>query len=354
MFKDRKKLNKNRLRPKSTLIHEPKVYKSKSQKVSKARSKKVLSLVLNRSVYAFIALLVLISSLYLLLKVRSNTNALDNNISNTGFVCNDYKPDAVLNSVLRVKKDKAGNLSDFNLIIYNKDKAVSVNFNDTTFNIDKNGKVGTLKEYFNLNKTYLSEDLLVKNLPNLFLSEFYIKVDNLILESGYRFDTYMMQKDAPFYSKLSSTKKISETDKIKTTVCTKSWSDFMNDYTKVIKWNNTNINYKDDFKVVDYFLMSEVKKEQIRVQIINKSGVENLGIFYQRFMENYGINIVKNDESTDVISKTHITQDNTKNTNKNTVGYVQYVLGREGKVEDAANLFSDLSVELGQDSVINY
>jgi len=113
--------------------------------------------------------------------------------------------------------------------------------------------------------------------------------------------------------------------------------------------------YNSNYSVNSLFGMDSVKKEQIRIQILNSSGVDQWGFFIQRLFKSYGLNVVKLDNTQLPVRETQISVDKDEIRTGETLKLLRYLLMiniEDKNIKNQQNIYSDIYIILGQDSLV--
>jgi hypothetical protein len=307
-----------------------------------------------RGLALFFILSCIISGGYSFLKVRAFDSALEQTIMQLEGSCKDYSLTKSLNAVLLVTIDQTNTLKKAEYVVYDEEKKYAIDFTGITFAIDKGGTQGTLKDYIKANNIFLEEEKILGNLSNLFLREFYLKVDHIVVSrDGFGVTDFIAKRRMTVVTKLRDLNK-PITHTIKTDICRNSWTAFIEDLISE-KRVTKQINYSDKTRITDLFFFGDLRKEQIRIHINNRTGVDHWGRYLTRLFESYGLNVVKidNDITSSPKSKIYIDDNSLRNSaTLQQIGYLINNMNENPLIENKGSIYSDIDIEVGQDLLI--
>lgn len=310
--------------------------------------------VIFRSMSLILGFSVVISGIYAFMKVRAFDQNLENTVNQLKGNCKKYDRERPLNSYLFIGIDINKKIHEADFVVYDRERLYVMKFKEVEFRIDKGGTRGTLQNYIDSNNIFIDEDSILANLSNLFLREFKLKVDHIVVgEDGYRIEDFINKRNQPIPTKIRALKKPFDTF-IKTDICRESWNTFVSDFTDSSRMKK-NIMYSANTKIADLFFFSDLKKEQVRIHLTNKTGVDQWGRFTTTLFENYGLHVVKVDmpNETSTTSKIYIDEESLRNSA--TLRQIKYLtdnLVTDPGVDNKVSIFSDVGMEIGQDLLI--
>lgn len=323
------------------------------KKDSSKRMKTIIQIVFR----AFILIAVILAGAFALssfIKYRNYQESLKKVVLELDPDCKKYNHNDELNSFLQVTLDQNKSLSKADFFIYNKEKIVDMDFTDVEFFIDQGVTKGTLKRYVELNNLYLDDSKVFKNMANLFLREFYLKVDHIVVNySSYTISDYSFDRKS--INSIILNDASSFTNKIQTDVCRDSWNSFVEDYLTDGR-NKRSIRFNpDETKISDLFNFSDLRKEQARIHLNNSTGVASWGSFLETYFENYGLNVVKNDFSPTISQKSRIYVDDEKFQNSKTLNQITYLIenvSSDYELGKKESIFADIYIDVGVDLLV--
>lgn len=293
---------------------------------------------------------------YSITKVKSFNQGGEQYIRNIDSNCKNYNKDTTISSIAVLKFSNDETLKSIAVLSFNKDKTQLFDFTNTTFNIDKGYTKGTFNDYLAKNHLYLDRSKILNNISGLFLREFNVKVDYIISgDENFSLEAFFSSFKSNVFSKfVSPTQKNITSQKVYSNIC----SEYINDIANIVNYTNIEsrkVDFTSKKKLSDYFDLTEIKKEQVRVHINNTSGVEGWGGVMKKIFENYGINVVKVDDSAPSQFKTKVYFESKQLQGFQTSTQLTKLL-QDPSVEFSVkeNIYADIYIELGQDSLINY
>jgi hypothetical protein len=284
--------------------------------------------------------------------------------SNTSYIhlsktCDKYTTQNTgIKSVLVLNFDSSEQVNSVILNLYNKDKVVKLDFSDVRFNIDKSSKTGSFKEYFQNNNLYMDTQKASDNLFNLFLKEFSLKVDYIFLgDETFNLDPFLTTIQPTIFNKIVGTTRVkADSGKVYSNLCRDNLYNLSIDYLKEGR-RVIEAKYSTKTDLSSYFSFTDIKKEQARIHISNKSGVEGWGSVMKEILENYGITVVKVDDSSEAVNTNHIYFENKDLESSATSNQIKSLISHDSKETETSireSIFADVYLELGRDSLINY
>lgn len=323
------------------------------KKEEKAVSKKIInSLILFLTSILLIATIV--GGIYVYLKVSDYDTTLIRKVTalDTNF-CKEYAVDR-FEGVLLLSLDASQKLktAEFKIFIPTESKTYGFNFTNYEFLIDKAGTKGNLQRYVEINNVFLDKKSTFKYLSNLFYREFYLKVDKVVVQSDQGgLKEYSDLYTTDLYTKLNPQKSFEKNISIETDICRSSWNTFASEYAKRLKDSET-VDFKKDKKISDLYSFNSVKKEQLRIQINNLTGLERAGNDFATTLTSYGLNVVKVDfnQITQKNTTIYIDRENLKSTQ--TLLILQYIIENQIKnpeIKIQSSIFSDVYIDMGED-----
>lgn len=356
--KDKKK---NIFVDRKTLLLGKKSSLKKTEKTSKKNlSKRELDLrkKIMQKVYLFVGVLALtlffIGSIFIWVKSNQYKDLLNSKISYLDNSCKIYQSD-IINTFLTIELDKSQNIREIYLNIFDKEKKISFAITNYKFIIDNAGTEGTLIDYIRLNNLFLDKTTLFKNLSSTLVRQLFVKIDFVIILDNQKSPKDIKELDGFFYQYLFDQLAAEKLEyQLITDLCKDSIKKIFEDFYST----NTNGSEIRDFNAtaLSNFDFSDIRKEQLRIYINNRSGVENLGEFYRTLFQGYGLNVVKLDNSLGESPKTSIAIDDSSINGTNTLMMTKYLLNNQiGNIDvnTQTNIFSNIYIELGEDSLIN-
>lgn len=348
------RLKKNsKPKSKKSLFHQYK--RLKPQKVTKKADslsfkKKKLNFFLTIGV---IFLLTLFLLYFRLLQIRSHADevfmAKVSNIS--GIYCKSFNPQSPLRSFLIIESENGMNLRSIRTLTIKDDDSVSFDLIDTEVELDKAFNMGKLQTFINQSKVYLNEDQILIALQSLFLKQLKYKIDYIIfIENG---DVEGLS-DFLNYKSILDEPDLADNMRIKTDLCPKALKDFLKESSANLK--KESISYSNQLKISDYLSFDEIYKEQLRIELIDLTGIGYQSLNIASYFENYGINVVRTGASESNTIETHIYYDSEESLNSNTMKLIVYLI--DYQVTDAVTsekgaIFSDIRINLGTTSIVN-
>jgi hypothetical protein len=280
-------------------------------------------------------------------RLASSINQLDD----TSCRKYEYK---LINSLLYIQEDENGELKDALLYLYSGNSKYTLSLNNYIFDIDNLGTQGTLKDFINTNNIFLDKKSVFKYLSNFFYRKFYIKLDSVVISNNSStLNDYYKINSVNFILKAFHNKDQLSNFSFYTDLCNDDLSSMLRVFFSPVLTNHS-FDYSSDIKIKDLFDLDSIKKEQVRIQILNSSGVDNWGNFMAKIFDNYGLNIVKIDSSNEVSSETKVLIDREELKNTNTVDILEYILSNNSisDISTQESIYSDIYIILGQDSLV--
>lgn len=326
------------------------ISKSKNSRNHSNILKKIYIVVLSALIIVFC-----ISSYYLYIINNKFEASLTDRISLLeGEKCSEYKKSNVYTFLDIEFHDNA--VKSTNLRLFSNGIRYKINFDEFTFSIDSGGTKGTVADLIRSNSYFVNKDRIFQNLKNWFYRDFKIKVDGIFvtnenntLEKYSQYYKYNIIQRFEFdYDKLNSIN-------IKSDLCAESVNELISDYFINSSNREKSIKFNNNLQIKDLFIFDDIKKEQVRIQISNATGVGNWGDLIESIFTSYGLNVVKVDFQNEVIDKTSISIDKESLKNSVTISQVQYLLlsERSGEMKVEESLFADVYITLGVDSLVN-
>lgn len=246
---------------------------------------------------------------------------------------------------------------EFYIVLKYRDRTVYQDISTQEFSLHSTSTKSLLRDIFNKNAFFQDTVSASRNIQNIILRDTKIYTEFILytetnLKFSSIFDSYTTNIFNQIYE-YNFNNKLSEI-KIFGNICT---SEFVNllDQTK-----KTDLIYlEDENSPLSYFNFNSIIKEQVRVELINFSGVSNWGNEIKNLLESYGINVIKVSEDLAVKkTKTNYYKINETNS-KNTLEMLSYILNKgkqiqpddKDNIKSASLLFADIYIELGTDVV---
>lgn len=261
----------------------------------------------------------------------------------------------LINTFLEIDVDDDENVLNAVIYLFSNDLQYGLNVTNYQFSIDNLGTQGTLKDLVKTNNLFLDKKSVFKYLSGYFYKEFNIKLDSVVIsKKNYPLNDYFKMRSYGFLQKYFYKGFSIKNFSFYTDLCVNDFNSMLSSFYS----SSLNINtydYSSNFTVNSLFGMDEVKKEQIRIQILNSSGVEQWGFFIQKLFKSYGLNIVKVDSTQIPVRNTQISIDKEDIKSGNTLKLLRYLLMvniEDKDIKNQENIYSDIYIILGQDSVV--
>lgn len=352
-FVDRKTLVKQKV------SIDSKHHKTKSQKPLSKREQDLKNKLVRKMVIAgsiLILIIFIVSAVFTWIKYLDFHYKLDSRLAlfDQNTSCKPYNPNqSLIASFVSIDLNNDQSIKNIYLNIFNSKNKYSLNLNNYRIEIDNSGSKGTIIDYIKINNLFLDKKTLFKYLSTTLLRQLYVKIDYVLI--GQNIDVKdINQQNSLFYQYLFNQLAEDSFDyQITTDICKDSFYKLLQTYYDETPTVNT-ADYQDNF--LNNFDFSEIRKEQIRIYLNNRSGVEGWGDFYNDLMQEYGLNIVKLDNSVGATLKTSISIDDNNLKDTNTLKMIKYLLNNQVSdidVNTQSNIFSDIYIELGEDSLLN-
>lgn len=350
-FVDRKTLLQNKSKSKTATKNSksPKSLSQRERDLIRAKKQKIW-LFISAIVASVLAVLITILGVGWL----NYTNKIKENIIpiEASAKCKDFSHSEV-NSFLSIDIDKAENIKDIRLNLFSNERYYSYGIKDYVFLIDNGGTEGKIEEYIRVNNLFLDKKTLFKYLASLISRQLFIKVDYIIITKGeIKLDDYNKIRNSYIQTLFDPSALKTDSFQIYTDICQGTFDSAIDSFFL----NESRINRRDfnSSKIKDLFELTNIKKEQLRVHINNKTGVTGWGKYYEEYLESYGLNVVKLDNSSSVTNKTTVSVDNESIKSSNTLRMVRYLVNNEVAdidVNTQTNIFSNVYIELGEDTL---
>jgi hypothetical protein len=328
------------------------VVKKRNNSIKKSKNHPLnFKLVYKFSIFILVMLGIFFTAQYIS-KAQTFNEKLKTVISNLDKDCKSFNENQGLKSLLNITVSNNQNIKSVHVYFYDKNNLLDLDFTNIEFAIDKSGTKGNFQKYITNNNVYLSDKEIYKNVSNLFLSQFLINVDHVVVNNeNYGLKEYVNDKASLEVSYESGKSLISP---IQTDLCIESWDKFINDFNREMVYKKS-LAYSSNFKLSDYFDFLQIRKEQIRVHINNKTGVESYGGQFSQLLKNYGVNVIKIDNSTSTTTVSSILVDDQNIMNTESLNQIRYLakgIGATPSTQSFNNIFADVYIELGQDLLI--
>lgn len=217
-------------------------------------------------------------------------------------------------------------------------------------------KIEDFKSFLVMNLYYVDNKTFLRRMRNMFWENLYLKVDIMVLtkdisifKTFIEYESYDLIRKFLYYESLQT--KVGE---VYFDVC-------QDDLKKYILYFKPKLDKFREIKEHDFLdqivRLDEIKKEQLRIHIVDQTGAEVWGSFVKRLLENYSIIVSKVDVSSRIIEKTEIRVSDSENLNSSTVSLLKYLLSIEQNLEkndDITLIFSEIKVFLGRDLLIQF
>lgn len=266
--------------------------------------------------------------------------------------CKIFKPN-IVNSFLEIQVDGSEDVVDSTIHLFSESIHYSIKMNNYRFSIDNLGNKGTLRDLIKTNSIFLDKKTVFKYLSSFFYRNFYIKLDQVvIINRENALDSYFYAKSMTPLKKYFNDE-IDTNYYIYTDLCFDDFNNFLN-FLNLTSLFKKNIEYNQNISVKSLFGLDDIKKEQLRIQILNASGVEKWGLFLEALLKSYGLNVVKLDHSNSIVNKTTISIDSDDIKDSATLKMLNYLLVNSVKndeITNQENILSDIYVVIGTDSI---
>jgi len=266
--------------------------------------------------------------------------------------CKVFKQNLV-NTFLEIQVDNSEQVVNSTIYLFSNSVRYSINVNNYKFSIDNLGNQGTLKDLIKTNSIFLDKKSVFKYLSTFFYRNFYIKLDLVVIKNNENaLDSYFSARSLTPLERYFSGE-VDTTYSLYTDLCFDDFNRLLSFFYSIPLATRT-FEYTTNTSVKSLFGLDDIKKEQIRIQILNASGVEQWGFFMERLFENYGLNVVKLDNSGSVVNKTTISVDSNDIKDSATLNMLNYLLINpvvKNEIKNQENIFSDVYIVIGQDSI---
>lgn len=267
-------------------------------------------------------------------------------ITPIGEECQNILFDKTIRTLIHITKGETEHVERTELIAYNESSRVSFDLSETKLIIDKANTRGTLNDYFLRQEIFLKKDALLKNLDELISLNFGIRL-NYIISADSTIKLEPMRNNS-FISQVFSPAKARELEgQVLTNICQDTLDKDLNSIF------NINTDYKRDQELKNqlftYLKGTDIKKEQLRIHINNKTGVETVGEELTKLLENYGLKVTKVDFSKDYQQSTRIFCKNQDCSNTVSIQQIQDLLHTNDAIVSPKTIFGDVYIEVGQD-----
>lgn len=323
------------------------------KKAKKPASKKFLN-----TLFIIFTLTALISTaiagVYGFIKVNEYDSALLRRISNLDInYCKEYeveKNEGIL--ILTLNDSTHLKTAIFNFFVPTETVAYGFDFTNYEFAIDMAGTKGNLQKYIEINNVFLDRKSIFKYLSNLFYREFSIKVDKVVVQNTEgSLNEYSELYTADLYSKFNPKKGFEKNISIDTDICKSSWNTFVSEFSKKSK-NSVVEDYQNNKKISDLFTFNTIKKEQLRIQINNLTGLDRAGSDFADTLQGYGLNVVKVDYNKESKKNTVIYIDRESLKTTQTLLVLKYIIENQipnPEIKIQNSIFADIYIDMGED-----
>jgi hypothetical protein len=292
------------------------------------------------------------SSIYFLIKQNQYQNNL---LSRITEIIDQNNQCRVLNkdqaSFLNFYFDENGKIINFNLSIYKKSNLYINNLMNLNFRLDNQGNIGNISDYFDINKYFSNKEQLYKSISSRISRELKVKIDFTFSIEGLSSLEELKNYNDDFYNYLFSGS--NHTFKIISSVCKKDVQSILQDKSNFFTKRNM-LELRGSRLDNSLLTIEEVKFEQLRVHIDNRTGVESYGEIFKEYLSNYGINVVKIDYASQMQKESEILIIDSYINDTDTFKQLMYLTDGRLRIsqDDNINIFSDIYIVLGEDSMI--
>ncbi len=333
---------------------------SKNKKTSKSLSQREKNQVrkIRQKIYLIagssLGIILVIFSGFVLFRFSEFNTKIENKISliDQSSNCKKYIQNNI-NSFITVNLDSAERVKSISLNLFDREKAYSFDLSKYEFQIDNGGNTGTINDYIRINNLFLDKKTLFQNLSNILIRQAYIKVDYIIISKGTLGVNDAANIRSDFWRYVLSTDALPADFEISSDICKDDLQKLFDDF--YMSEKNIQQRMFREASIGELFPLTDIRKEQLRVYLNNKTGAATWGEFYEKLLEGYGINVVKLDNSLTTNKKTVISVDDENLRGSRTFNMIKYILGNQVEnvdVNTQTNIFSDIYIELGEDSLI--
>jgi hypothetical protein len=213
------------------------------------------------------------------------------------------------------------------------------------------GTIGTFQEYSKNLNVFLDKKKIYSYFSNLFFNRFKIKIDSLFITSkDVILAKYLEDIEQGKYYKFFNS--VQSEIWVEGDLCANNLSKLWQKYSRSI--NKGNLSLTEIKSISDLFDMSDIKKEQIRILVTNKTGSESEGRRFSSLLTAYGLNVVKLDYKGEVERKTYINLNKPEYINSRSISVLEYLVSNQVsnmQINTKTNVFSDLEIVIGEDIV---
>lgn len=353
IFVDRKTLLKQKV-SKASKHHKSKLQKPLSKREQDLKNKILRRMFIVSSI--LILVIFIVSGVFIWIKYMDFYNKIDSRLElfDQNTTCKPYNPNqSLITSFVSIDLGNDQAIKNIYLNIFDSKNKYSLNLNNYRIEIDNSGSKGTIIDYIKINNLFLDKKTLFKYLSTTLLRQLYIKIDYVLIGQNINVKDISEQNNLFYQYLFNQLAEDSFDYQITTDICKDSFYQLLQTYYDEIPTVTTE-DYQDNF--LSNFDFSEIRKEQVRIYLNNRSGVEGWGNFYRDLMQGYGLNIVKLDNSVGATLRTSISIDDNNLKDTNTLKMIKYLLNNQVSdidVNTQTNIFSDIYIELGEDSLLN-
>jgi hypothetical protein len=233
-------------------------------------------------------------------------------------------------------------------------KKFSIDLSDYEFDLAQ-GKKGRIADLVYLNRYFIDKTKTIQNLKLWLYEKLRLKVDSVIIIDDI--SKLIRYVELYSYNWIDKWRKINEIDnniQIETDMCLDSFYDVITEY--FIRHNTPakQIKYYKDFLMSDILDLDDIKKEQVRIHIVNATGVENRENFVAELLSSYGLNVVKVDFDPEIAQQTTVAIDRQDLLKTHTLQQINYLIFKDREAQYVItdkSIFADVLITLGRDSL---
>lgn len=314
------------------------------------KTKKVKSHRKNIKLYliAFVLLILLFSYF---VSVFSYTETLLSRYSSLSNNCKNIQK-SLFSSTLQIQVNDKYEINSVMLDVIYNNQSKSISLDNVIFDIDNNGTKGSLRDYAKATNIFLDKKKIYEYFSNLFYRKFRVKIDYVfIVRSSSDLRNYLDELFLGKYFELfnSSTESIVF---IEGDVCKAS----LEEYWKLLNesQNKGVIKPASFTSYAEIFDLKDLRKEQIRIFVTNKTGSESEGRRFVSMLEGYGLNVVKLEYKGEVEKTSQIFINKDEINETISLSVVKYLISNqvnEIKISTKINVFADFEIIIGEDIV---
>ncbi len=233
-------------------------------------------------------------------------------------------------------------------------KKFRIDLSDFEFDLAQ-GQKGTIADLVYLNRYFIDKTKTIQNLKLWLYEQLKLKVDSVIIIDDI--SKLIRYVELYSYNWINKWRKINEIDnniQIETDMCLESFYDVITEYFILNNTPENQIKYYKDFVMSDILDLDDIKKEQVRIHIVNATGVENRENLVAELLSSYGLNVVKVDFDPEIAQQTTVAVDRQDLLNTNTLQQINYLIFKDREAQYVVtdkSIFADVLITLGRDSL---